>query len=74
MEQLLNKNEPEGRLGGPTYMSLKNNPWFESINWEDLYDKKIDSPRFERNLNREGTQYEIIRGIRHAKNVIDYLD
>lgn len=55
MEQLLNKNEPEGRLGGPTYMSLKNNPWFESINWEDLYDKKIDSPRFERNLNREGT-------------------
>jgi cGMP-dependent protein kinase len=33
MEQLLNKNEPEGRLGGPTFMSLKNNPWFEGINW-----------------------------------------
>ena len=52
MEQLLNKNEPEGRLGGPTYMSLKNNPWFEPINWEDLYDKKLEAPQVERNMNR----------------------
>jgi hypothetical protein len=41
MDQLLNKNEPEGRLGGPTFMSLKNNPWFENINWEDLYERKL---------------------------------
>lgn len=28
MEQLLNKFEPESRMGGPTFDSLKNNPWF----------------------------------------------
>ena len=55
-------------------MSLKNNPWFESINWDDLYERKFDAPRYERNLNKEGTEFEIVRGIRHAKNVVDYLD
>lgn len=57
MDQLLNKNEPESRLGGPTFMSLKNNPWFENINWDDLYQRKIDAPKFDRNLNKEGTEF-----------------
>lgn len=74
MDQLLNKNEPESRLGGPTFMSLKNNPWFQNINWDDLYERKLDAPKFDRNLNKEGTQFEITRGIRHAKNCVDYLD
>jgi hypothetical protein len=39
-----------------------------------LYDKKIEAPKFDRNLNKEGTEFEIIRGIRHAKNCVDYLD
>lgn len=28
IEQLLDKFEPESRLGGPNFESLKNNPWF----------------------------------------------
>lgn len=52
MDQLLNKNEPESRLGGPSFVSLKNNPWFESINWDDLYEKKLFAPKFDRNLNK----------------------
>ena len=55
-------------------MSLKNNPWFETINWEELYERRFDTPHFERNLNIEGTEFEIIRGIKHAKNCVDYLD
>lgn len=33
-------------------MSLKNNPWFENINWDDLYERKLEAPKFERNLNK----------------------
>jgi cGMP-dependent protein kinase len=33
IEQLLNKFEPESRMGGPTIESLKNNAWFEHISW-----------------------------------------
>lgn len=74
MDQLLNKNEPESRLGGPTFASLKNNPWFENINWDDLYEKKLEAPEFTRNNNIEGEDFELERFIRHSKNCIDYLD
>jgi hypothetical protein len=33
---------------------LKNNPWFENINWEELYEKKLDAPDFTRNTNVVG--------------------
>lgn len=33
MEQLLNKEDPDSRMGGPSLTSLKNNPWLEKINW-----------------------------------------
>ncbi len=74
MDQLLNKNEPESRLGGPTFASLKGNPWFENINWDDLYEKKLEAPEFTRNNNIEGEDFELERFIRHSKNCIEYLD
>lgn len=33
MDQLLNKKIPESRLGGPTFNSLKKNPWFNDFSW-----------------------------------------
>ena len=57
MDQLLNKNQPQSRLGGPTFSSLKNNPWFQNINWDDLYEKKLQAPEFNRNNNIEGEDF-----------------
>ena len=33
MDQLMNKYNPESRLGGPSFKCLKENPWFSRINW-----------------------------------------
>ena len=46
IEQLLNKFEPENRLGGPTFDSLKNNPWFEKTNWV-IYDLILETSLLE---------------------------
>ena len=47
MEQLLNKHQPDSRLGGPTFSCLKENPWFVRFDWVFVYNilVKIASKR-----------------------------
>lgn len=42
MEQLLSK-VPEIRLGG-SYAALKAHPWFDSFDWDKLYNKELKPP------------------------------
>ena len=34
---------PELRLGG-SFAALKAHPWFDTISWDDLYNKKLKTP------------------------------
>ena len=56
MIQLLNKDYPESRMGGPNFESLKSNPWFYNIDWDLLMEKKLSSPIYEMNLNILATE------------------
>ncbi|KRX11142.1 Protein kinase-like domain [Pseudocohnilembus persalinus] len=42
IEQLLSK-VPELRLGG-SYAALKANPWFDTFDWDKLYNKELEPP------------------------------
>jgi len=43
---LLNRN-PNKRLGaGPTDAEeIKKHPWFEGVNWDDVYNRKLSVPK-----------------------------
>ena len=43
MKRLLHK-DPNGRLGHSSVDEIKNHPWFEKLNWDAIYNKKIKAP------------------------------
>lgn len=43
IESLL-KKDPSKRLGSKGADEIKNDPWFEGVNWEALHNKKYDAP------------------------------
>ena len=52
LESLLRK-DPAKRLGtNGDAQSIKNNPWFEGVNWKALYDKQYEAP-FTPRINNE---------------------
>ena len=59
MIQLLNKDYPESRMGGPTFDSLKNNPWFYNVDWDLLEKRKIGAPIYEMEMNHDRTEEEL---------------
>lgn len=74
MDQLLNKNEPEARLGGPSFAFLKNHLWFEHVNWEDLYQRKLEAPLFDRSPNVDCSLADLTQEIEAANNCREVLD
>lgn len=47
------QTEPNKRIGVRSLMDVKKHPFFQNINWDDLYNLKIDPPNFGKNSKKQ---------------------